>query len=47
MDKKSHWINPKGSIFNRDELKEFKENAEELNKKKNGDSACFFLNRTN
>ncbi|MHC4597766.1 MAG: class I SAM-dependent methyltransferase [Planctomycetota bacterium] len=41
----SHGENPATSIFTREKIDEFKERAEELNRKGDGDQACFFLKR--
>jgi SAM-dependent methyltransferase len=39
----SYYSNPKGSIFNKQLIKKFSKQAMELNKNKEGDSACFII----
>ena len=39
----SYGVNPKQSIFSKEEIKLFRSKAEELNKANDGDSACFIL----
>ena len=41
----SYKINPKKSIFSDEDIRHFEENANELNKNKIGDQACFFLHK--
>ncbi len=43
MDDRSYAINPKKSIFTKKQIGIFKNKALELNKKQDGDSACFYL----
>ena len=42
-DKRSYAENPRKSIFSKKEIRAFKTRAIELNKNKEGDSACFYL----
>lgn len=42
-DKRSYAENPRKSIFSRKEIRAFKTRTIELNKNKEGDSACFYL----
>lgn len=44
-DNRSYLENPRASIFSEDEIASFKSKAEELNKKKDGDQACFYLRK--
>ncbi len=46
MDSNSYHVNPQKSIFSKEEIESFKRKALELNKNKNGDSACFYLLKT-
>lgn len=41
----SHEDNPSGSIFSRQQLREFARRSRELNARGDGDSACFYLRR--
>lgn len=43
----SYRINPKNSIFTKEEIDEYDRRAIELNKSKQGDQAIFILNKTN
>ena len=47
LDKKSYLINPKNSIFTADQISEFKNKSEKLNRKKLGDQAIFILKKKN
>jgi len=42
-DSKSYCVDPQGSIFSKEQITAFKNKAVELNKDKDGDSACFYL----
>lgn len=42
----SYSVNPKKSIFTEKQIREFKKMANELNKNKQGDQACFYLMRS-
>ena len=44
-DSSFHLKNPRGSIFSRKQIKAFKAKAIELNKKGDGDQACFYLHK--
>lgn len=44
-DSRSHWLKSKDTIFSKQQLKEFKEQAKELNEANDGDMACFFLRK--
>jgi SAM-dependent methyltransferase len=43
---KSYSVNPQKSIFSKEQIESFKSKAIELNKKNDGDTACFFLYKT-
>lgn len=45
-DNNSYGENPKKSIFSKKQIKYFKAKAIRLNKNNDGDSACFYLNKT-
>lgn len=45
-DKISYAVNPKNSIFSKKDIEYFKSKSAELNKNKDGDSACFYLYKT-
>ncbi|MDH3267581.1 MAG: class I SAM-dependent methyltransferase [Ignavibacteria bacterium] len=47
MHPRSHFLNNKKAIFSKDEIRKFENEAEELNKKGKGDSACFYLENIN
>jgi hypothetical protein len=42
---KSYYENPNNSIFTKQQIDEFKKKAVELNLKKQGDAACFYLKK--
>lgn len=42
----SYSVNPKKSIFTAEQIREFRKMANELNKKNQGDQACFYLMRS-
>jgi 2-polyprenyl-3-methyl-5-hydroxy-6-metoxy-1,4-benzoquinol methylase len=42
-DDRSYYQNKEQSIFSKKQIKEYKKKAEELNAKKEGDAACFYL----
>ncbi|MFB0523007.1 MAG: methyltransferase domain-containing protein, partial [Candidatus Bathyarchaeia archaeon] len=42
---KSYYVNPNQSIFSKQEIKRFRETARELNKKKQGDQASFYIEK--
>ena len=42
----SYSVNPKKSIFTKKQIREFKKMANELNRNKQGDQACFYLMRS-
>ncbi|NES82117.1 MAG: class I SAM-dependent methyltransferase [Moorea sp. SIO2B7] len=41
--RRSYAENPQNSIFSREDIKSFSKQAEELNRNKDGDAACFYL----
>jgi len=45
MDDRSYWTNPTNSIFSKEDIETFKHRAIELNQKKDGDQASFFLKK--
>jgi 2-polyprenyl-3-methyl-5-hydroxy-6-metoxy-1,4-benzoquinol methylase len=45
FDPKSYKVNPKNSIFTKSQITEFKNQADELNNNKQGDSCAFFLRK--
>jgi SAM-dependent methyltransferase len=45
IDPKSYFENPAGSIFSKGEVEKFRAMSLELNKKSEGDQACFFLHK--
>lgn len=45
MDERSYYNNPGKSIFSEEQIKEFKKRANQLNKNKEGDAACFYLKK--
>lgn len=47
MDKRSYYINPKNSIFSKNQIIEFDKRTVELNKKGEGDQAEFYLQKIN
>lgn len=47
IDPKSYMMNPKKSIFNKKQIRKFREEAEKLNLEENGDIICLVLKRTN
>ena len=44
-DKQSYYQNPKTSIFTEAQIEQYKLDAKELNKKRKGDAACFYLKK--
>jgi SAM-dependent methyltransferase len=46
MTEESYAVAPSKSIFSKDELRGFRKKAEALNKKGDGDQACFYLRRS-
>jgi len=42
---KSYCVNPNESIFSKQEIKRFRETARQLNEKKQGDIATFYIER--
>ena len=47
MDERSYYINPKKSIFTRNQIDEFEKQVVELNKNEEGDQAEFYLQKIN
>ncbi len=45
-DPRSYWINPECSSFSSRDISEFEARAEALNRKGQGDSACFYLRKS-
>lgn len=45
MDPRSHFVNPKASVFSKDRLTEWETEARRLNEARDGDGACFFLGK--
>lgn len=45
MDQNSYAVNPKKSIFSKNEIQLFEEKAIKLNRERSGDQACFFLRK--
>ncbi len=43
FDDRSYYMNPGNSMFSKQQIQEFKDKAAELNKKQEGDQACFYL----
>jgi 2-polyprenyl-3-methyl-5-hydroxy-6-metoxy-1,4-benzoquinol methylase len=41
----SYWVNPKKSIFNQQQINQYRQQAIELNTKKQGDQAAFYLTK--
>ena len=44
-DHRSYYENPENSIFSKHQIKRFKKHASKLNKNKEGDAACFYLQK--
>jgi 2-polyprenyl-3-methyl-5-hydroxy-6-metoxy-1,4-benzoquinol methylase len=44
-DPKSHWIGSKSNMFTKQQLKEYKYRANQLNQESQGDQACFILRK--
>ncbi len=44
-DSRSHYENPNNSIFSKDDIIRFKNEADDLNKREEGDAACFYLKK--
>ncbi|GBD90738.1 hypothetical protein BMS3Abin04_01457 [bacterium BMS3Abin04] len=44
-DKRSYYENHEQSIFTKEQIKQFEVKATELNKKGEGDAACFYLKK--
>lgn len=43
----SHWVSPENSIFSPQDIKVFQDRASELNQKKQGDQAAFYISKDN
>lgn len=42
----SHEENPRGSLFSRRQIREYERRSRQLNRKRDGDAACFYLQRS-
>ncbi|MCG6917142.1 MAG: class I SAM-dependent methyltransferase, partial [Deltaproteobacteria bacterium] len=47
QDRRSYAVNPKVSIFTKEKIRSFEARAQELNSKRDGSRACFYLRKTN
>jgi predicted SAM-dependent methyltransferase len=45
LDNRSYFTDPKNSLFSTDQITDFKRAARELNRRNDGDSACFYLHK--
>lgn len=45
MDERSYYMNPENSMFTPEEIRQFDQQARELNEKQQGDTACFYLRK--
>ena len=43
FDSRSYMVDPKNSIFSEEQITAFRQQAEQLNRSSDGDSACFYL----